>query len=488
MSAAAEKELEQRQQNPWAGAEAAEAALDAEAARLQPAVTPLTTAPLPPMVPVQPVPQLALAPVLAAASDDATAKAARTAKRKAAKKAKKERRRELEADPGGRTALLRASRAGQSKEVRALFTRKDLNVNATDSHGVSALRIASFRGHQSVVEALLTRQDIDVNLKGSDGRTALDSAKERYLPAYGGEWNLGAEWRQWAQTTEKPNDSIVRMLEAHGAVQGDRPPRLDDEQSEGIYVSACAGNWNEVMELVWQGANVDFDCEHMPVLAFAAVEGNAEVMAFLLDQGACVNVDCYHQGITAFCYAIDSGNAECWKMLLARPDLDVNTKGAWKGKRETPLQEYVRKYSVVAALLARPDIDLEIKTGWDKDPDRVEEGDGLTALDLAKANLLEAKTKLHQPDPNAHIFNRTPQERAQELEELAAIVALLEAPREVAVPAAEEAGSETRASAGGAAAAPAAPATACSPPTAASDAAAASSSSSDDDDDDGDDE
>ena len=126
---------------------------------------------------------------------------------------------------------------------------------------------------------------------------------------------------------------------------------------------------------------------------------------------------------------------------------------------------------------ARQDLDLEIKTGYDDD-DYEEEGDGQTALDLAEARLLDTEAKLRLPCTKPY----SPQQLAEKVENLKAIVALLKDTRRVAVPAAEEAAEELLEDD----ASSSATATVCPSPivdaTVSAVSAAAGSSSSDDDD------
>lgn len=112
--------------------------------------------------------------------------------------------------------------------------------------------------------------------------------------------------------------SILAATSVH-AMQDD----LGEELIEAVY----AGNHEEAMQLINEGAPVDYENEHgLTPLLFAAQNNSDACVRILLKANACVDQE-DHNGSTALYYAAKNGNSETLKLLIAaKPSLNKPNK------------------------------------------------------------------------------------------------------------------------------------------------------------------
>lgn len=79
----------------------------------------------------------------------------------------------------GMSSLMWASRNGHLAVVKALTSKKDLQINAASQYKGTALMQAAEQGHLHVVTHLLERNDIELNASDKDGNTALMKAVQQ---------------------------------------------------------------------------------------------------------------------------------------------------------------------------------------------------------------------------------------------------------------------------------------------------------------------
>ena len=79
-----------------------------------------------------------------------------------------------------RSALILATRKGNTEMVQAILERPDVSINQTDSKGYSALSLAAYSGNEIIVKLILARLEVDLNAQEySGGRSALILAAEQ---------------------------------------------------------------------------------------------------------------------------------------------------------------------------------------------------------------------------------------------------------------------------------------------------------------------
>jgi len=281
-------------------------------------------------------------------------------------------------DEDEQTALMLASRRGQTDIVKVLL-EKGADVSPRETKfGWTAFLLAANGGHTEVARMLLDR-GVDVNMKTNEGMTGLIGAA-----SYG-------------------HTETVELLLDRGA----------DVNARNRYgltplMSAAEGGHSEIVRMLLdKGADVHTTSSGgATAFSLAASKGSTDILRMLLEEGANIN-EASDDGDTALMAAAAGGRTDAVKFLLQR-GADVNARENTYGW--TPLMRSIMsgRASTVDALI---DAGANTNTAL---------ADGTTALMLAawSANVDIVKTLLNRgADPNAKDQNgRTALDRAKELD------------------------------------------------------------------------
>ncbi len=189
--------------------------------------------------------------------------------------------------------------AAENKYVTVKILIRDFgidDVNAQDADGRTALHHAAVNGHWEIL-SLLSAQGtkfVDVSVTDKDGKTAFDLAKN-----------------------QRTRDAITAYVQKH---------------TEYFIKAARDGNLDLVKALL--AAGVDVNVQHRGMyqsaksnrtaLNWASHEGHTAVVEFLLTQSG-IDVNLQDDGSVFPLYgAVQHGNFEVVRLLLAHPDIDVN--------------------------------------------------------------------------------------------------------------------------------------------------------------------
>ena len=205
--------------------------------------------------------------------------------------------------------------------IDMLLARPDIQADKSGLHDTSPLMLAAGHGVARVVEKLIARNNVDVNLAGTTGFTALMYACYEGQP------------------------KVVSILLAH--------PKT------------CTRNT---------------DINLRTPLSYAAQSGNTLIVRMLLglyhepgpytltaEQVAYVNAAC-EAGRTPLLYAVLYGAHRTARLLLALPEVDVNTEDEFSLRTALSYAAEAGDAKMVAQLLARPDIVADRRDGVGRTP------------------------------------------------------------------------------------------------------------------------
>jgi ankyrin repeat protein len=186
----------------------------------------------------------------------------------------------------GRTALMLAAGAGQTKLVQALIAA-GADVNAVNQRGGTALMYAATDGDASTLSALLSR-GAAVNAKAANGWTAVTLASARghagivgQLLAAGADANATDidGWTPLMRAVYEDRFEVVRVL------LGDKSLRVnarDDRGETALHYAAATGSLKIAKMLLAHGADARAtDASGRTPATVAAAEGHAALADFL---------------------------------------------------------------------------------------------------------------------------------------------------------------------------------------------------------------
>ena len=284
-------------------------------------------------------------------------------------------------DRHGNTALGLAARGGHKKIIEMLLSRSDINtnlgapllqatskgrlglfcvllsipginINTTDRNGNSALGAAAGIGNARMVEILLRHPDIVPHIgtplvqaaagghmsifltllkTPSININAVDGCGNTALGAAAGNGNVGIVRRLLRCLNIRPNAGVpllrATMSEKEEMVAlllqtpGININATDGQGKTALGIAARAGN-AEIFQMLLNRPYIDINLG-IPLL-HAASKGHIALAEQLLSMsGIDVNLT-DHQGNSALGFAARSGSADIVRMLLRRPDIDVN--------------------------------------------------------------------------------------------------------------------------------------------------------------------
>jgi ankyrin repeat protein len=235
-------------------------------------------------------------------------------------------------DNNGRTALHHAAETGHTGIV-VLLVKKKANLKAKDDKGQTALHLAAGNGHEVVVRALIDR-GADVNAKDNKMWTALFAA------------------------AENGHETTAQMLVELGADTNVR------DNVGRTALSWAAGNKHEatVRVLVQLGTDVNAkDNVGRTLLLWAAMNGHEAVVKRLLARND-VEADSKDSeyGQTPLSWAAVNGHEAVVKLLLARNDVEADSKDKC-GQTPLSLAAVNGHEAVVKLLLAHNDVETNLK-------------------------------------------------------------------------------------------------------------------------------
>ena len=223
----------------------------------------------------------------------------------------------------GITALMRAA-FGNSKEiVNLLLNHKDINVNIQDDEGNTALMHTVLEGSEEVikllqshsnidrdvivrrtkekVELLLDHPDIDVNIRDEKGKTALVHA------------------------VEQNNKEEVELLLNHPNVKDKIDVNLKCDWGKTLVLTSEMSKMPDKILEVFASRKILRSLRRVvrvTALSLAAAEGHEEVVKLLLDRPEIDVNACFPN--SALANAVYEGHREVVKLLLDHPKINVD--------------------------------------------------------------------------------------------------------------------------------------------------------------------
>jgi ankyrin repeat protein len=246
------------------------------------------------------------------------------------------------------TALHNATRKENSRVVEMILSHPKINPNCKNHRLDTPLHLAASSGNIDVIKLLLLHKDIDVQSKNYQQQTPLDQAFLSY------KWNALRLIADHQNLTVNPGPNIT-LEDTPTAPLDQHWPLIRLLLDRGL-LSKRIASWNNLLENV-------------------IVTGEIEVVKFLVDYMS-LNDNGFDDtfGGTAILYiAAQHHRHEIFRLYFEDPRIDVNNQGHWRGY--TVLQYAIKNNCMTAVklLLARPETDLELGDGWRR-----------TALDLAR--------------------------------------------------------------------------------------------------------
>ncbi len=186
----------------------------------------------------------------------------------------------------GRTALMLAAGAGQTKLAQALLAT-GADVNAVNRRGGTALMYAATDGNPATLSALLSR-GAAVNARAANGWTALTLASARghagivtQLLAAGADANAPDiyGWTPLMRAVYEDRFEAVRALLGNKSL---RVNARDDRGATALHFAAARGSLNIAKSLLAHGADARAtDAAGRTPATVAAAEGHAALAEFL---------------------------------------------------------------------------------------------------------------------------------------------------------------------------------------------------------------
>ncbi|KAM0476159.1 hypothetical protein ACHAPX_006576 [Trichoderma viride] len=195
------------------------------------------------------------------------------------------------------TLLHIASRKGYTETAKLLLARNDIIVNAKDSAEKTPLHEAAYEGHTEVVKLLLTRNDIIVNAENTDKETPL------HFAAYEG------------------HTEIVKLLLTRNDIMVNAKGYYEKTP---LHKAAYEGH-TEIVKLLLTRDDIAINAENNSKetpLHIAVNNGLAEIVRLLLDSDG--GKDC---NITSLLYdAAKKGRTKITQLLLTRIKSGINSE------------------------------------------------------------------------------------------------------------------------------------------------------------------
>ncbi|KAM0718284.1 hypothetical protein Q7P37_006616 [Cladosporium fusiforme] len=200
-----------------------------------------------------------------------------------------------ELEDGG-TALLQASRHGQSKIVRILLDAK-ADATCKGKWGDSALHEAAQRGHERIVQMLLDR-GVHVDAQNNNIRTPLIRA------------------------SSQGHDTVVRILLDAKADANFK----DISGDSALHIAAQTGHERIVEMLLDRGVDINTQRYNLVTpLMEASRDGRNTIVRMLLDSNADVSLK-DRDGWTALHFAASNGHGETVQLLLDHGKADIDAQ------------------------------------------------------------------------------------------------------------------------------------------------------------------
>lgn len=262
-----------------------------------------------------------------------------------------------------RTALHRATSNGETKTVKWLLTKDEVEVNAKDSENETPLHMASSNGHTETVNLLLAKNGIITNARNDNNATPL------HMAAWKGHTEIvelllarndiiinartNAEETPLHMAAENGRLETVKLLLARKDVNVNTRNRKNKTPLH----TAVNNGYAEIVRLLLESGGAK-SCSVTLLLYDAAEKGSTETAKLLLTRNESdINVE-IDGSRTLLHIAAENGHAEIVKLLLETDGINVNVKSR---DDKTPLFSALKKghKNVITLLLERDDLDLE---------------------------------------------------------------------------------------------------------------------------------
>jgi ankyrin repeat protein len=242
-----------------------------------------------------------------------------------------------------------AIRWGNLRVVKMLLSHPKIDVNIRNRFGgETPLHHAVILGQVEVIKLLLLHKDIDVHSKAWDKNTLLGLAFFNY------KWTALRLIADHQNLTVNPGPNIT-LEDTPTAPLDQHWPLISLLLNRGL-LSKSIVSWSGLLEKV-------------------IVAGETEIEKFLVDYMS-LNVNGFDdtfRGTAILHVAAQHHRHEIFRLYFEDPRIDVNNQGHWRGY--TVLHHAIENNCMTAVklLLARPETDLELGDRW-----------GRTALDFAR--------------------------------------------------------------------------------------------------------
>jgi ankyrin repeat protein len=246
----------------------------------------------------------------------------------------------------GKTALHYAAEKGNEQIVRTLLDHKDINVNVEDWRDQTPLHLAAQHGHSKVVELLLAHASVVSHSKDREGNTPLSvaffSCSWNVLQAIAQHQGIILYLNVEATKDELPTTNADQFL----AMANDLLDRklLSSRYSNwgSIAKMAVMSDTAGVVKFLLEGSHFSVNREELVMLHFATQHHRHDIFRLCLEHPQ-VGITkqswyrSYGKEGTPLHYAIKFNNMTAFKLLLARPGIDVTLSARRDGRDETPL-------------------------------------------------------------------------------------------------------------------------------------------------------
>ena len=227
---------------------------------------------------------------------------------------------------GGATALCYAVTCGEKRIVDLLLKHPNIDVNIKSNSGETSLMTGTIFGRQETVKPLLNHKDIDVNIQNEKGITALMYATADYDK----DMDKLRQSRSYVKDKVEMSlgkQEIVKLLLNHEDID----VNIRDEEGKTALIWAVDQNQKEIVELLLNHPNVrekidvnlECDWEDKPVLT----SGMSKMPDKMLETFAPREMLSSLRHVvrdTALSLAAARGHEEVVKLLLDRPEIDIN--------------------------------------------------------------------------------------------------------------------------------------------------------------------
>jgi len=268
-------------------------------------------------------------------------------------------------DWGYRTNLMEAAEKGYTQVVRLLLKYPDVNVNWRNYEGNTTLIEIVKRGYKEIVALLLEYSGVDIYAQNKKGKTVFDYAQEKpeIAELLKKRLRIIEESAPLIEAAHNGDLQLVKRLLKDSAVD----VNVIDKDGNAPLTEAVSEGHTEIVGLLLGQKDIQVNLranaktgDELAVIASDKYFGGEKLKSSLSNSHFGMSKNDLND--TVLITAIKKGQTDIVKMLLERPDVDVNMKGAY-GKTPLIIATWVGQKDIVQLLLNHPQIDVNFQTG-----------------------------------------------------------------------------------------------------------------------------